>query len=54
MTTALEHLYEAVEHLRKAREKAGLGTSMMITSIIEDLNELIERTENIEDTDDEG
>lgn len=49
MTTALEHLEAALDHLEKAREKASLGTSMMTNEIIEDLRALIDRTRRNEE-----
>jgi hypothetical protein len=52
--SVLKHLRQAAEHLRKARESSGIGTGMMIQAIIDDLDDLIQRTERIErESDDE-
>jgi hypothetical protein len=46
---AIEHLENARDELEAAREKSSLGTRLMITELIEKLEDLIDRTENIND-----
>jgi uncharacterized protein YicC (UPF0701 family) len=47
--TLLSHLNDALESLQEARDEAGMGTSLMLDSIIDDLQRLINRVENIQD-----
>jgi len=47
--SVLESLHSALNHLEEAREQAGTGTGLMITQIINEVNDLIDRTENIEE-----
>lgn len=47
-----EHLEDALESLKDAREEAGIGTSMMIQRIIEELEPLVERTRRNEEEND--
>lgn len=49
----LENLRDAKESLEQAEEHAGLGTGFMVTELREQLENLIERTENIHDSQDE-
>lgn len=52
MTKVHEHLEEALESLRKARGKAGIGTSMMIQEVIDQLEPLAQRTRKNEEEND--
>lgn len=47
--TILSHLSDALDSLEDAREEAGMGTALMLDSIINDLRRLIGRVENIQD-----
>jgi len=44
---ALAHLRNAREELLRAKEKTNLGSSLMIGSIVDDLERLISRFESI-------
>lgn len=45
----LEHLDRAIEELQEARSYGGLGTSMRIDSLIADVKQVREDTEEIQD-----
>lgn len=47
--TVHEHLLSAKESLQKAHDEAGLGTRLMIGSLLADLISLIERVESIDE-----
>lgn len=47
MTSPLEHMKEAVSHLKEARKQSNLGTAMMIRPIESELEELVQRTNTI-------
>lgn len=48
---AIEHMQNARDELQEAKNKAALGTDLMLSSLIDELESLIERTENINDSD---
>lgn len=52
METVLDHLSNAIEELEQARDKAPLGTRMMVQEILNDTNRLEERVEGIINDDD--
>lgn len=43
----LSHLQDARDSLYAAKEEAGLGSNLMIGSIVDDLEDLINRFQNI-------
>lgn len=49
----IDYLYAARDNLEKAHDAAGMGTGMMIQAIIDELDNLIQRTERINDESDE-
>lgn len=55
MTTANEHIREALGHIEAAREKLSdrMGTRMMLSNIEDDLRSLLNRYERINDDTDE-
>lgn len=50
MAKAIDHMRSALDDLYAAKEKSAFGTELMLSSIIEELESLIERTESINDT----
>jgi len=52
MDEVLDHLRDALADLRDAQAKAQLGTQLMIGELITDVENLIERCENITQSDD--
>lgn len=47
--TLLSHLNDALESLEDAQEEANMGTSLMLGSIINELERLTNRVERIQD-----
>lgn len=47
--TVLEHLRSAKESLSDAQDEANMGTALMIRPIQEKVEDLIDRTERIDD-----
>lgn len=45
--TVLDSLYAARDNLRDAHANAGLGTQLMVSSVLDELTSLINRVENI-------
>lgn len=51
MTSTLEHIEQALDHLREARDSAGMGTAMMLGEIIPELEGVYQRLDNINNGD---
>jgi hypothetical protein len=49
MTSVEEHLSEALSQLKQAKRKAGIGTGLMLGEVIEQLQDIRGRYENIND-----
>lgn len=54
MTEVIETLDDAIESLREAKEKADLGTQMMIEEIYEEAVDVRERTARIQERQNDG